>query len=150
MKKGLIINSFAFDMIDELDIDEKADLITALSAFFNGKPIPDMTKPAWMAFKRISADNEKFNADHRDEISKKRSETGKKGAEARWGAVANDGKNSKNAKEKEKEKEKEKNKNVSHTDAGDAYEQRRERIKELMEGREITCGNIISAMREAK
>lgn len=152
MNKGMIINSFAFDMIDELDPDEKAALLTAMSAFYRGEEIPELSKPAKMAFKRISADNAKFNADHKEEISKLRSEIGKKGAEARWQTMANDGKNSKNAKNKNKDKEKNKNKELSvYTDGkSDAYEQRRERIKELMGGQEMNYGNILKAIKEAQ
>lgn len=147
MNKGMIINSFAFDMIDDLDPEEKADLLTALSAYYKGEEIPMLSKPARMAFKRIAADNAKFDADHKKEISKLRSELGKKGAEARWQTMANDGKNAKNAKNKNKEKEK--NKELSVYTNGDGYEERRERIKEMMEGQEVNLGNIMKAMREA-
>ena len=149
MKKGMIINSYAWDMIEDLDQDEKADLLDALAAYYKGKEVPSISKPTRMAFKRIAADNVKFEADHQKEISQLRSTLGKKGAEARWQTMANDGKSGKNAKNKEKEKEKNKNKNTSVYSDSDGYDERRERIKELMSGKDMTLSNLAKAIKEA-
>lgn len=98
MNKGLIINEDIWGMIDDLEDEEKAELLTALSAYYNGTEIPELSRVVMMVFKRIALDNVRFDPEHRQSITSFRSEAGKKGAAKRWQIIANDGKNSKNGK----------------------------------------------------
>ena len=99
MAKGLIINSYAIDIIAVLDDNDAASLLRVLVAYYRGDAIPEMTTPVRIAFNRIADDNSKFDPEHRKEVSILRSEIGKKGAAAKWGTdgkqwqtMANDGK----------------------------------------------------------
>lgn len=99
MAKGLIINSYAIDIINILNDADAAALLRVLVAYYKGNEIPEMTTPVQIAFSRIADDNQKFDPEHRKSISEMRSEIGKKGAEAKWGGdgkqwqtMANDGK----------------------------------------------------------
>lgn len=92
MNKGLIINEDIWPMVDELEPEEKADLISALSAYYQGAEIPKISRIASIIFKRIAADNARFDPENRKAISEIRSEAGQKGAKARWENVANDSK----------------------------------------------------------
>lgn len=70
MAKGLIINSYAFDIIEDLDDTEKALLVDVLNAYFRGYAIPpDMPKTVRIAFNRIADDNAKFDSEHRAAVS---------------------------------------------------------------------------------
>lgn len=93
MNKGLIINEDVWSMIDELEPEEKAELLTVLSAYYQGEEIPEAGRIVRMVFKRIASDNVRFDPDHRKEISEARAAAGQKGAQARWQTMANDGKN---------------------------------------------------------
>lgn len=79
MKKGLIINADVWELIDELDMEERNDLLSALSAYYQDKPAPDVCKVAKVVLKRVVLDNERFA-----QMSAARSEAGKKGMESRW------------------------------------------------------------------
>lgn len=92
MNKGLIINEDIWPMVDDLEPEEKAELISALSAYYQGEEIPKITRIASIIFKRIAADNARFDPENRKTISEIRSEAGQKGAKARWENVANDSK----------------------------------------------------------
>ena len=98
MNKGLIINEDVWSMIDDLEDEEKADLLTALSAYYNGTEIPEVNRVVMMVFKRIALDNGRFDPEHRQTITTVRSEAGKKGAAKRWQIIASDSKNGKNGK----------------------------------------------------
>ena len=79
MNKGLIINEDIWPMIDELEQDEKADLLTALSAYYQGDEIPDMDRIVKMVFNQISLGNARFDPEKRAELSAKRAEAGRIG-----------------------------------------------------------------------
>lgn len=79
MKKGLIINADVWELIDELDMEERNDLLSALSAYYQDKPIPEVCKVAKVVLKRVVLDNERFA-----QMSAARSEAGKRGMESRW------------------------------------------------------------------
>ena len=79
MKKGLIINEDIWPMIDELDPEEKAELLDALSAYYQGNEAPEISRIVNMLFKRIALDNTRFDPEHRQALSEIRAEAGKKG-----------------------------------------------------------------------
>lgn len=102
MKKGLIINEDAWPLIDELEPEEKVELLDALAAAYRGQPAPEMSRIVTVVYKKILADNDRFNAERQD-LSEIRRAAGKKGAEARWqnmANIANDGKNGEIRKDK--------------------------------------------------
>ena len=92
MNKGLIINEDIWPMVDDLEPEEKAELISALSAYYQGEEIPKISRIASIIFKRIAADNARFDPENRKTISEIRSEAGQKGAKARWENVTNESK----------------------------------------------------------
>lgn len=79
MKKGLIVNEDIWPMIDELDPEEKAELLDALSAYYQGNEAPEISRIVNMLFKRIALDNTRFDPEHRQALSEIRAEAGKKG-----------------------------------------------------------------------
>lgn len=93
MNKGLIINEDVWPMIDELEPDEKAELLTILSAYYKGDELPEADRIIMMVFRRIASDNARFDPENRRELSSIRSEAGRKGAWQKWQNVANDSKN---------------------------------------------------------
>ncbi len=79
MNKGLIINEDIWPMIDELEQDEKAYLLTALSAYYQGDEVPDMDRIVKMVFNQIALGNARFDPEKRAELSAKRAEAGRIG-----------------------------------------------------------------------
>lgn len=110
MNKGLIINEQIWWMIDDLEPEEKATLLTALSAYYKGTEIPCLDRIVGMVFKRIAADNAKFDPEHKQAVSEIRSEA----AHKRWDA--NDANNANDANvcnpEQDKDIDKDKDKDI--------------------------------------
>lgn len=79
MKKGLIINEDIWPMIDELEPEEKAELLDALSAYYQGNDSPEISRIVNMLFKRIALDNTRFDPENRQSLSEIRAEAGRKG-----------------------------------------------------------------------
>lgn len=92
MGKGLIINEDIWTLIEEFEPDECRELLDRLAAFHRGEEVPPMSRFIRGAYQRIVLDNERFDPVKRAELSAKRAEAGKKGADAKWSAIANDGK----------------------------------------------------------
>lgn len=114
MSKGLIINEDVWTLLDGFEPEECRELITCLAAFHRGEDVPQMSRVVGFAYQRIALDNARFDPERRAELSAKRSEVGKKGAESRWQNMANDGKSkqtiandSKNGKPQQEENRKE-------------------------------------------
>lgn len=106
MKKGLVINEGVWPLIDELLPIEKADLLSALSAYYKGEEIPDANRIVTMVLNRIASDNARFDPENKKTLSEIRAEAGRKGAEARWqnvANIANDGKNGNLPQDKDKD-----------------------------------------------
>ena len=105
MGKGLIINEDIWTLIEEFEPDECRELLDRLAAFHRGEEVPPMSRFIKGAYQRIVLDNERFDPVKRAELSAKRAEAGKRGADAKWNAMAkygktwqtmaNDGKNGK-------------------------------------------------------
>lgn len=109
MKKGLVINEDVWPLIDDLLPEEKAALLTALSAYYRGDELPTMERIVCMVFNRITIDNARFDPANKKSLSEIRAEAGRKGAESRWHTVANvanDGKNGKLPQDKIREEKK--------------------------------------------
>lgn len=79
MNKGLIINEDVWPMIDDLEPEEKTELLIALSAYYQGEAIPPISRITNMVFKRIAIDNTRFDPEHRQRLSEIRAEAGRKG-----------------------------------------------------------------------
>ena len=92
MGKGLIINEDVWTLLDGFEPEECRELLTCLAAFHRGEDVPQMSRVVGFAYQRIALDNGRFDPERRAELSAKRSEVGKKGAESRWQNMANDGK----------------------------------------------------------
>ena len=92
MSKGLIINEDVWTLLDGFEPEECKELINCLAAFHRGEEVPQMSRVVGFAYQRIALDNARFDPKRRAELSAKRSEVGKKGAESRWQTIANDGK----------------------------------------------------------
>lgn len=92
MGKGLIINGDIWTLIEDFEPDECRELLDRLAAFHRGEEVPPMSRFIRGAYQRIVLDNERFDPVKRAELSAKRAEAGKKGADAKWNAMANDGK----------------------------------------------------------
>lgn len=92
MGKGLIINEDIWTLIEEFEPDECRELLDRLAAFHRGEEVPPMSRFIKGAYQRIVLDNERFDPVKRAELSAKRAEAGKRGADAKWNAMANDGK----------------------------------------------------------
>lgn len=92
MGKGLIINEDIWTLIEEFEPDECRELLDRLAAFHRGEEVPPMSRFIRGAYQRIVLDNERFDPVKRAELSAKRAEAGKKGADAKWSAIANDSK----------------------------------------------------------
>lgn len=111
MNKGLIINEDVWPMIDDLEPEEKTELLIALSAYYQGEAIPPISRITNMVFKRIAIDNTRFDPEHRQRLSEIRAEAGRKGGskpKQTEAKEANGSKNSKTAQDKiRKDKEKE-------------------------------------------
>lgn len=108
MHKGLIINEDVWDMIDDLEPEEKADLLVALSAYYRGEEVPDLDRIVRMVYKRIALDNARFDPENRQRTSVVRAEAGRKGGSKPKQIEANEAnksKTSKNAQEKRREEE---------------------------------------------
>lgn len=104
MKKGLIINEDVWDLVDELEDGEYEEFVLTLKAYHKTGEVPECSRYVRMILKRIISDNDRFAG-----VSEARAEAGRKGAEARWQSMANDGKamtnDSKNAIREEKNRE---------------------------------------------
>ena len=104
MKKGLIINEDVWDLVDELEDGEYEEFVLTLKAYHKTGEVPECSRYVRMILKRIISDNDRFAG-----VSEARAEAGRKGAEARWQNMANDGKaianDSKNAIREEKNRE---------------------------------------------
>lgn len=98
MNKGLIINEDVWDMIDDLEPEEKADLLTALSSYYRGEQLPDMERIVGMVFKRIALDNVRFDPENRKRLSEIRAEAGRIGGSKPKQTEANESKISKTSK----------------------------------------------------
>ena len=105
MGKGLIINEDVWTLLDGFEPEECRELLTCLAAFHRGEDVPQMSRVVGFAYQRIALDNGRFDPERRAELSAKRSEVGKKGAESRWQNMANDGKNSKLPQDKKRKEE---------------------------------------------
>lgn len=108
MNKGLIINEDVWDMIDDLEPEEKADLLVALSAYYRGEEVPELERIVRMVYKRIALDNARFDPENRQRISDIRAEAGRKGGSKPKQTEANEAngsKISKSAQEKIREEE---------------------------------------------
>lgn len=109
--KGIIINEDLWRLIEIMNPEECQQLLSGLAAFHRGEETPGMSRVARVAYERIVLDNGRFSPEMRE----KRAESGRKGAEARWGKMANDSiENSKNSKKcglplRKEEKRKEEN-----------------------------------------
>ena len=111
MKKGLIINENLWPMVDDLEPDEKAELLTALSAYYQGNELPYISRITAFIFKRICADNARFDPENRKALSEIRAEAGRIGGskpKQNKQTEANGSKPSNSAQDKDKEKDKEK------------------------------------------
>lgn len=112
MNKGLIINEDVWPMIDDLEPEEKTELLIALSAYYQGEAIPPISRITNMVFKRIAIDNARFDPENRQRLSEIRAEAGRKGGskpKQTEAKEANGSKNSKTAQDKiRKDKDKEK------------------------------------------
>ena len=93
--KGFMLFRSYLPMFKNLSAEEIGELVMALYEFFDTWEAPEIENRAVkMAFDMISGDM--ISADERwKEKSTRKAENGKKGAEARWQTMANDGKNSK-------------------------------------------------------
>lgn len=113
MNKGLIINEDVWPMIDDLEVDEKAELLSALSAYYQGNDLPEISRIAAVIYKRIALDNARFDPERRKMVSEVRAEAGRIGGskpKQNKQTEANGSKTSKIAQEENRE-DKEKIKN---------------------------------------
>ena len=113
MNKGLIINEDVWPMIDDLEVDEKAELLSALSAYYQGNDLPEISRIAAVIYKRIALDNARFDPERRKMVSEVRAEAGRIGGskpKQNKQTEANESKKSKIAQEENRE-DKEKIKN---------------------------------------
>ena len=111
MGKGLIINEDVWTLLEDYEPQEALELLKCLAAFHRGEEVPPISRYVRAAYQRIVLDNGRFDPVRRAELSAKRSEIGKKGAEQRWQNMANDSKtkqtianDSKNSKPQQEEK----------------------------------------------
>lgn len=79
MNKGLIINEDVWPMIDDLEVEEKAELLSALSAYYHGNDIPQISRISAVIYKRIALDNARFDPERRKAVSEMRAEAGRIG-----------------------------------------------------------------------
>lgn len=109
MNKGLIINEDVWPMIDDLEPEEKTELLIALSAYYQGEAIPPISRITNMVFKRIAIDNTRFDPEHRQRLSEIRAEAGRKGGSKPKQTEANEANGSKTSKIAQDKIRKEKN-----------------------------------------
>ena len=94
-KKSFVLYADMWDSIEELDMEQRGVLLTAIFALSNGEEVPEIedraTRIIWKLIRnQLVRDKTKY-----EEITEKRSKAGKKGAEKRWGS--NNGKTLENS-----------------------------------------------------
>lgn len=85
-KKGLILNEYVFDLVDELDDINRLRFLDIISAYERGEELPEMDQAMTLIFKLVAKDNAQFDPEHKKTLSEVRSEAGKKGAASRAAA----------------------------------------------------------------
>ena len=84
-KRSFVLYLDMWDLIEELSIDQRGILLTAIYAVQSGEEIPKMDKETRIVFKSIKNSLVRDKTRY-EEMVEKRRKAGQKGAEARWGS----------------------------------------------------------------
>lgn len=90
MKDSVILYANKLEPLEDLTIEERGIILTAIMAYMVGGEVPEMDRTVKMAWRYIDAQLKLDSEKYEETIRAARSESGKKGAAARWGK---DGKN---------------------------------------------------------
>ena len=84
-KKSFVMYLDSWEVISELDTEQRGILLTAIYAIQLGEDLPEMDKETRIVFKTVKNQIIRDLTKYEEKIEKRRA-AGKKGAEARWGA----------------------------------------------------------------
>ena len=94
MRDSFLIYTDQLEPLEELSLEERGIIMTAIMAYTRGREVPEMSRPLKIAWSYIRSGLERDGAKYTEKL-KARSEAGRKGAEKRWqnmAKMANDGK----------------------------------------------------------
>lgn len=85
MRESIILYANKLEPLEDLTLEERGIILTAIMAYMTGKEAPEMDRTVRMAWRYIDAQLKLDSEKYEDTIRAARSEAGKKGAAARWG-----------------------------------------------------------------
>lgn len=83
-KKSFVLHLDSWEFIEELSIEERGTLLTAIYAIQLGEVLPEMDRTVRVAFKALAGQFARDRTKYEETIEARR-KAGKKGAEKRWG-----------------------------------------------------------------
>lgn len=84
MKDSIILYANKLEPLEDLTLEERGIILTAIMAYMTGKEVPEMDRTVRMAWRYIDAQLKLDSEKYKETICAARSEAGKKGAAARW------------------------------------------------------------------